>query len=430
MKASNDISVPQLAFLVLLLFVIGLASLTLQRLRFPYTIGLVLVGLICSHLAGVWNLTGLTNVHLTENVILYFFLPPLIFDAALSLDVRTLRKNLTPILLLAAPGVVFATLFTGALVHWLTPLSWGPAMLFGALISTTDPVAVIATFKELKAPERLTMLVDGESLFNDATAIVIFTIIADLTAKGASPDGAVLFWAVLQFIGVFIGGFLVGCIVGRIGVFFIILGVKGHGALGVLFSIWAAYTAFIVAQGALGLSGVMAGVGAGVVIAHYSRQHGHSEVIQQMHEFWPLASFFGNSLIFLLLGMTEQYLLSANMLQNAGLYMLIATLIVLAARALLVYGFVPVSNALPGQEKIDLPYRAVMTWGGLRGALPVGLAISITATNLGMVNLAQAETERRLIVLFTVAVVVFTLVVQGMTIPRLMAKLGFVSRTD
>ena len=158
--AQDDISISVIFLMVFLLFVVGISSLILTRLRFPFTIGLVIVGLLCSWLGDWWALPLLPRVHLTENLILYIFLPALIFDAALSLDVRSLVKNLVPILILAVPGIVFATLFTGALIHWLTPLGWGSSLLFGALISTTDPVAVIATFKELKAPERLTMLVE------------------------------------------------------------------------------------------------------------------------------------------------------------------------------------------------------------------------------------------------------------------------------
>ncbi len=366
------------------------------------------------------------QIHLTENLILYVFLPALIFDAAMSLDVRNLVKNLVPILVLAAPGVVFATLLTGALVHWLTPLGWGPAMLFGALISTTDPVAVIATFKDLKAPERLTMLVDGESLFNDATAIVMFGIVGGMVADGSSLTGATAAYACLQFLWVFLGGFVVGCLFGLAGAFFVRVSHGGHVSLGVLFSICAAYGSFIVAQGMMGLSGVMAAVGAGMVISYMAKNNEDKATVQGMREFWPFASFFGNGLIFLFLGLTERYLLDKNLLAASGLYMVLAAVAVLVVRFLMIYGFVPLSNAIPGQEAISRPYRAVMVWGGLRGALPIGLAVSIRANELGIADSVMAVDAKKYIILFTVAVVIFTLFLQGTTIPHLMKRLGLV----
>jgi CPA1 family monovalent cation:H+ antiporter len=386
------------------------------------------VGLFCSWLARRGDMALLPRLHLTENLTLFVFLPPLVFDAALSLDVKSLKRNLVPILTLAAPGVVFATVATGALVHWLTPLAWGPAMLFGALISATDTVAVLATFKEVKAPERLATLVDGESLFNDATVLVVFGIIAGLVASGSRPDGSTLIRAGLQFAGVFVGGFVVGALIGWMGMFLIRLGRDAHATLGVLFSICAAYGSFIVAQGMLGLSGVMAAVGAGMVVAGGLKREEDSETLRQIREFWPIACFFANSLIFLLLGITQTYLLDLNRLADCGFYLLIASLTVLAVRAAMVYGFVPITNAIPGQEPVSRPYRAVMLWGGMRGALPIGLAAGILPENLGLADMAEAQNQQKLIVLFTVAVVIFTLLAQGTTLGPLMARLGLAEK--
>ncbi len=425
LQSIEDIPVRLLFLLFELLLIIGVASMVLQKLRFPFTIGLVIIGLALSALGDYWDLPLLPRIHLTENLILYVFLPALIFDAALSLDVRELARNLVPILVLAVPGIVFVTFLTAFLVQWLTPLDWGPALLFGALISTTDPVAVIVIFKDLKAPPRLTMLVDGESLFNDATAIVLFGILAGLVAQGGRPDAATYMHAGLQFLWVFAGGFVIGCIVGWLaGILIHFSHIVGHVTLGVLFSICAAYFSFLIAQGMLDLSGVMATVGAGIVLGHMTKRDNRTDVIRQMHDFWPLASFFGNSLIFLFLGLTERYLLDAVLLQSSAAYMVAAALVVLVARALLVYLFVPVANVLPGTEKIPPAYKPVMVWGGLRGALPIGLAVSIVPANLGLVSYSHAVEQSRLIILFTVAVVVFTLIVQGVTIQGLMQRLG------
>lgn len=181
--AMTDLPVELVACFVGLLLVALLAGIGLRKIRFPYTIGLVLVGMGLYYLGGWFEpLQILQRVHLTPNFILYILIPTLIFDAALNLDVRELMRNIVPILILAAPGVLVATAVTGLLVAKFTPLSLNAAMLFGALISATDPVAVIALFKELGAPKRLNMLVDGESLFNDATAIVVFDIVGAIVA--------------------------------------------------------------------------------------------------------------------------------------------------------------------------------------------------------------------------------------------------------
>ena len=425
----GDVPLRLFALLLFFLFLAGLAALACQRLKFSYSIGLVLLGLLFSWVGELLALPLLPRVHLNENMILYIFLPALIFEAAMGLDVRSLRKDLVHILMLAAPGVVFATLVTGVLTHWGTPLGWGPALIFGALISTTDPVAVIAKFRELKAPERLTMLVDGESLFNDATAIVAFGIVVELVSTGGTPTGATLAWAALQFLWVFAGGFLVGLAVGRIGCLFIGLG-KGlerslRRMLRALFSICIAYGAFLLAQGMLGLSGVMAAVGAGIVAAHWVKTRESEWALRNLREYWVFLAFLGNSLIFLFLGLTERYLMDHHKLSRHLGPALLVCLIVLLARWLLVYGFVPMSNRLPGQEPISAGYKAVMVWGGIRGALPVGLALSLAPSDFGPgVGLAAGEEYRSLIILFTVAVVVFTLIVQGLSIRPLMRRYG------
>ena len=152
----GDIPLRTLWILLGFLLLTGLASLVFQRLRFPYTIGLLLLGLTCSWLGKMELLPAFfSHIYLTENMVLYVFLPPLIFEAALSADMPELKKNLIPILLMAIPGVVVAMLITGVLVHWLTPLGLGAALIFGALISTTDPLAVIAIFRELPLQKNL-----------------------------------------------------------------------------------------------------------------------------------------------------------------------------------------------------------------------------------------------------------------------------------
>ncbi|MEL7520666.1 MAG: cation:proton antiporter, partial [Cyanobacteria bacterium J06553_1] len=161
-----------------LLLVACLSAIALRKLHFPYTIGLVIIGLALGFGAeAIPGLEMLTDLNLSHEAILFLFLPPLIFESALNLNARLLLRNITPVLVLATAGLLMATAVVSALMAWLTPLSWHESLLFGALISATDPVAVIALFKELGVPNQLVVLVEGESLFNDATAIVTFNLI-------------------------------------------------------------------------------------------------------------------------------------------------------------------------------------------------------------------------------------------------------------
>jgi CPA1 family monovalent cation:H+ antiporter len=151
-----------------LLLLASLSAVVLRRVRFPYTIGLVIVGILLAVAQDRLHvLTPIQHIRLSPGVVLYLFLPTLVFPAAVRLDLRLVRQNLSPILLLAGPGVILSTAIVGGVVRALTPLSWGAALLFGAQISASDPVAVMALFKDLKAPGRLSVLVDGESLLND-----------------------------------------------------------------------------------------------------------------------------------------------------------------------------------------------------------------------------------------------------------------------
>ena len=276
----RDFPVEIVACFVGLVLVALFSGIVFRKLRFPCTIGLVVVGMVLYKLGGVYEpLHLLQRVHLTPNFILYILLPTLIFDAAINLDVRELMRNVVPIFLLAAPGVLVSTAVVGLAVAKFTPLGLNAAMLFGALISTTDTAAVIALFNELNAPKRLGMLVDGESLFNDATAIVIFNIISAIVASSlllAHPAEA---WNLStlaaipgKFLLVFFGGALVGAVVGWI--MMQIIRFSHHDPLAeVGLTTVVAYAAFILANHYLEFSGVMAACGAGMVVNHYGKRY-------------------------------------------------------------------------------------------------------------------------------------------------------------
>ena len=188
----HGVVVPLVGVLELLLLA-SLSAVAFRRIRFPYTIGLVIVGAVLAvaenHL-DLHFLEPMRHIRLTPEVVLYLFIPTLVFPAAVRLDLPLLKQNVYLILLLALPGLVVSTLIVGGIVGAMTPLAWSTAMLFGALISATDPVAVVALFEELKVSGRLSVVVEGESLFNDAAAMVLFAGI--LSAINSDTHGPVL----------------------------------------------------------------------------------------------------------------------------------------------------------------------------------------------------------------------------------------------
>ena len=286
-----------------LLLLASVSAVVFRRIQFPYTIGLVIVGVL---LAISPDRLGLLEpirlIRLTPDVVLYLFLPTLIFPAAVQLNLPLLGRNLYPILLLALPGLILSTVIIGGLVGALTPLSWGAAMLFGALISATDPVAVIALFKQLRVPGRLSLLVEGESLFNDATAIVLFGLVLSTIGSDASgPTIAVK--GTVTFVVVSLGGLGVGAILAALYAALVRFA-EDDPLVEIALSMVLAYAAFVVADHYLHVSGIMALVGAGLVGRRLRRKHFEkaTEARAHLHHYWAYAEFVANSFVFLFLG--------------------------------------------------------------------------------------------------------------------------------
>ncbi len=392
-----------------LLLVAALAAILARRLRFPYTVGLVLVGLGVGYLARqVAAAEVLRSVELSPEIILFVFLPTLIFESAFNLDSRLLAKNLAPVIALAVPGLLLSTALVGGVVTLGTDLPLGPALLFGALISATDPVAVVALFKELGAPKRLAILVEGESLFNDATAIVLFQIILAVLAGGGIGLG-MLGRGAADFLVVSAGGVLIGLLIGYLMVRSIAVA-QQEPLVEVALSTVVAYAAFILADHYLHVSGVMATVGAGAVVGTLGSTRFSPQVRHYLHQFWEYAAFVANSLIFLLVGMSIDL---AALLQDPG-PLGWAIVAILVARALVVFGLVPLVSRLPGTGSIDRRYQGVLYWGGLRGAVALALALSLSAD----------FAHRELVITLTVGVVLFTLLTGGLTMGPLISVLG------
>lgn len=265
--------------ILVLLLVACLAAIAFKSVNFPYTVGLVIVGLVLSSLAGNFEVLEIVNTFkLSEELILFIFVPPLIFESALNMDSRLLLRNLPPVLVLAVPGLLISTAIVGTALAWLTPLSLGQALLFGSLISATDPVAVIALFKELGAPKQLTVLVEGESLFNDATAIVTFNIIL-ATVTAGQLGGNDIKQGIIAFLVSFVGGITVGAIFGYLMRWTMNLAQNNSLVLATITTI-TAYAAFLIAEEIFEVSPVMAVVSAGLVIGWYKSNRLDAEAEQ------------------------------------------------------------------------------------------------------------------------------------------------------
>ena len=400
----------------IVLVICGLLTLAMvaaglcRNLPVPYTVLLVVIGLVLGELANVWpTLAFLHDFQLRPDLVFFVFLPALIFESGYNLNARQLIKDLVPVLVLAIPALLISTVLVGWGLWVILDMPIMIALLFGALISATDPVAVIALFKELGAPLRLTVLVEGESLLNDATAIVVFGILLSMAMAGTQIDIGSAAFAVADFLRVFVGGALVGVVVGFVLselVFRLRTGTSGI----LVVSIVMAYSSFILAEHVLHVSGVMASASAALTLGVYGVTRVPDEAATAIGETWELIALASNSLLFLLVG------LSVNPVDLAlrGNAIFVAVLLVLIARAATIYSLVPATTRLFRLPKITREERHIMWWGGLKGGLAIAIVLSIPATLEG----------RSMLLDMTLGVVLFTLLVNAPTIRPLMVRIG------
>jgi monovalent cation:H+ antiporter, CPA1 family len=388
-------------FLVWLLIAAAIIAMVAKRLHVPYTVSLVLGGL----LLGAVRLPLLSPLQpghrpdwLTPDVILILFLPALIFEGSVELDVRELLRNSVPLLLLANAGVLLAALATGYLVHWMIGLPLLTALLFGSIISATDPISVLAIFKALQVERRLSVILEGESLLNDGTAVVLFQILV-----GAAIGGqlGILKGAGLYFLAV-AGGAVLGSALGYLASR--VTETLDDPQIEITLTTILAYGSYLLAY-RLHFSGVIATASAGLVLGNFGAKRGMSPRTRiAMQSFWEYISFVMNSVIFLFIGL-EIHL--PGLLGNWGT-LLLAIGAVLLGRVLSVYLLVPVSNRIA--ERIPVRWQHVVVWGGLRGALALALALS----------LSSAFPYRGQILNLTFGVVIFSILVQGLTLKPLL----------
>jgi Na+:H+ antiporter len=404
----------------LLLIAAGTLAVS-RRVRIPFTVALVLVGMAIAQLPDIGGafLEPILRLEMPPEVAFLVLLPALIFESAFNLDARALRENLTPVLTLAIPGLLVSTVLIGGVLVLTVGLDWPQALLLGSILSATDPVAVIALFRSLGAPKRLTVLVEGESLFNDATAIVLAKILLGVVVLGVVSTQTVT-EGILEFFFVFFGGLfvgwaaavLVGLILGR---------VESDAFIEISLTTILAYLSFLLAEEVFHVSGVMAAVAAGVVIGGWGKAKVSPSVAGFMEQFWEYLAMVANALVFLLVGLTVD-LGSLWDHRGAVLWVIIAMLV---SRSAVIFGLVPVLGKLPRSDPIDRRYQTVMFWGGLRGAVAIAIALSLSFEGVADPALAaELEAFKEMVVAVVLGAVLFTLIVQGLTIEAVVRRFG------
>jgi CPA1 family monovalent cation:H+ antiporter len=392
---SMGLSIERIEILLLIAAVVAMLA---RRLHVPYSVGLVFAGV------GLALLPFSPNIVLTKQLVFTVFLPPLIFEAAFQLRWRELRKDLSVILLLATIGVMISAVVTALGMRYLAHWTWISAIVFGVLIAATDPVAVMAMFKDAKVHGRIRLLVEGESLFNDATAAVAFTI-ALVFASGQSLDVAGISRMLLIMVA---GSVICGAVVA--GAVLLLAGATDDHLVEITFTTVAAFGSFLLAEH-FHLSGVLAALVAGLILGNVGHLAIDPKGRVAVEEFWEYAAFVANSLIFLLIGMR----LANQDYRFALLPALIGIVVVIVGRALAIY---PLSLLFAWSSLvIQRRHQHILFWGGLRGALALALALGLPAE----------MPEREAIITVAFAVVAFSIFVQGISVELLMKRLGEIS---
>jgi len=379
----------EIVLLELLLVGIVLAF-ALRQLILPHLVALVLVGLAV-------GLPQSIAVNLSSDVLLAFFIPPLVFEAAHRLDLGELRQNLTRIVILALPGVVLTTVVVGGILNLFAQVALPPALVFGALISTTDPFAVGTLLRNLAVSKKLIALVDSESLLNNATAIVLFNIALTSVHTGQFPT----LNGLANFVLVLVGGAAVGLVLG-----WLISKLVQWGRDDLMESVFTAFLAFgsyLVAE-RLHVSGVLAVIAAGLI-------NGQLRPKGTISSLWEFLAFLASSLIFLLMGLE----INMSTLFDAWQPMLWAIFAVLVARIVVIYSQKGLAQNIT--TPVPMSWLHMWNWAGLRGAIGLALVLSLPP---------ELNEQRELLKWMVLGVVLFSILVQSTTLQTLVHWLGLV----
>ena len=378
----------------------SLLGMVTWRLGVPYAVALVLGGLVVEE-------THLLDLpQLEPSVLLFVLLPPLLFDAAFRIDERELRSVARPVLFLAVPGTIATAGIVGLVLVLTLKLSVPVALVFGSIVAATDPVAVVGVFRSVGAPTRLAVIAEGESLINDGVAITLYTATVGLAIAGNLDVAG----ALGVFLRQVVGGVLIGAIMAV--AFSRLTAIVDDHLIEMTLSSALAYGSYLTAQ-SVDTSGALACVAAGLIHGSYGRNVGMSNRTRRLlDDLWEYFGFVGNAVVFLLVGFSANV---ASLLASGGA-VLISIVIVFASRVLVVTGpplLLRLSRRV--QAVTSRGERAILIWGGLRGALTITLALALPA----------GFPERRLLLAMAFGVVLFTLLVQGLTLPLVVKRSVF-----
>jgi CPA1 family monovalent cation:H+ antiporter len=421
---STSSLVDQVRLLILLLIVTLIVALLSRRLRVPYTLLLVIIGFI------VGLLPFLPQEHIDPNLVLYVFIPALLFEGAWNAELDRLEADWLPIILLIFPGMVLSLLVVAIALHFGIGLTWLLALLVGTIVAPTDPVAVIALFQQLGVPDRLRTLVEGESIFNDGTGgaayeLVLAVLLPTLGLAEASGNPSFLNTPVLGIVGevlwLIFGGLLLGFAVGRL-VSHLLRRIDDRLVV-ITITIAVAYGMYLLGT-ALHTSGLLSVVGAGLVMGSYGRKNAMSpRTIESADDVWEFIDYLANSLLFLLLGFE---LALTNLVQSfPGIFFGVLGAVI--GRVLMIYAFISLQDflarwwahrtsgrrtRLPRPRPVPPAWRPVMALSGLRGALSLALVL----------GLPEALAQRNLLTDIVYGIILVTLLGQGLTLRVLLPR--------
>ncbi len=397
------------------------------RLKLPYSVLLAIVGCLLGILMH-WHgwvppvlddlIVTLDRFDISSDTFLTVFLPELLFETSLSMNARRLMEDIGPILMMAIVAVVVCTIVVGLALSAASSYGIIVCLLLGAIVATTDPVAVVGIFREVGAPKRLTTLVEGESLLNDAASIALYSVLVAALASGAAGAGQHLSagGVLRDFLYTFLGGGLAGYAMGRVACWLFAL-LRGFPTAEITLTLTLAYLSFFISEHYLGVSGVVATVIAGLVVGSTGRTRMSPTTFEHLAVAWEQFGFWANSLIFLFASM-----LIPRMMANAGWREILLVVLVFAAtlvaRAVVVFGLLPLLRLMRLGTRVSNSYKAVMLWGGLRGAVSLALALAVTEQE------AIPAPVRQFVGVATTGFVLMTLFINGTTLRSLIRVLG------
>lgn len=391
------------------------------RLRLPYSVLLAIVGIVLGLIIHVHSwapmvmsdfLDSLQNFEVSSETFLFVFLPVLLFETSLSMNVRRLLDDIGPILMMAVVAVVVCTVAVGFSISAVSSYSLVVCLMLGAIVATTDPIAVVGVFREVGAPKRLTTLVEGESLLNDAASIALYTVLLGMLYDGNELSTLPLLYS---FLFTFLGGGVAGFIMGRIATW-VFVWLRGWPVAEITLTVAVAYLTFYISEHYLNVSGVVATVIAGLVVGSTGRTRMSPATFDLLSASWSQFGFWANSLIFVFAAMLIPRMMAEITWAQVGLILLVYV-VTLLARALMVFGVLPVLGLTRLGTKVSPAYRTVMLWGGLRGAVSLALALAVTEQH----NVPHEA--RQFIAVATTGFVLLTLFVNGISLRPLISKL-------